>query len=621
MRTAVRSLRVNRSGFLGAAGIVALAATLLGATAAWGQAAVRSDDLPLLLAATGSFGGTLLLVVVLVVSGVLSGALRERRREFALLRAVGATGRQVRAAIRAEVLVLVLAVVPPGALAGTALAPRATSLLVAVGAVPAGWRLDPSLVPLLVTVLLLVPTGWVVAALAGREVTRPSPTAAVRDSTADLAPVARARTWTAAALAATGLAAAGTPAASSGTTATATAASSALLLVVAAALAGPLLVRWAAGRAVGRIGGRGAATTLALLNLRGSARRVSAAVVPLALLVSLGVVQSGTNQAVVRAAGDQVRAGLRADLVATADGLTTPDIRSVAAVAGVSGVTVSGSLPASVRVDLDDDDLGGRLSWEAATVRTLGADRSGLDLAVSSGSLRDLDRPATIAVGRDAVEFTGVGVGDPVEVRIDSGRVERRTVVAVYERGLGFGDYAIGSPPTAGPVQFLVRLAPGADRRAGERALTAMGLQVSDREGFVAAAVDDARDSARFSLGLLVALLAFIAAAAATTLRRQTVQRRGEFALLSRTGASAGQLRRVLAVEAAVTAAVAVVVGIVAVLPALTGVGYALTGVPLPAVDVPVSTGVVAAAVLVVAAGVLPAGFRVSSRTRGSSFR
>ncbi len=55
------------------------------------------------------------MVVVLVVAATVSLALRGRRRELALLRAVGATRAQARALIGAEVLLVGMVAAPLGA--------------------------------------------------------------------------------------------------------------------------------------------------------------------------------------------------------------------------------------------------------------------------------------------------------------------------------------------------------------------------------------------------------------------------------------------------------------------------------------------------------------------------
>jgi putative ABC transport system permease protein len=596
-------LVVNRAAVLGAGVVVALAAVLLGVTGAWLEAGVRHPDLPFLSSVAGSFAGTLLLITVFMVGNVFAGVLRERRREFALLRAVGATAAQIRGTVRTEVLLLLALVAPLGAVVGTVVAGSVTPLLRASDIVPAGFTLTASVVPLLGTLVVLVPTGLLAAAMAARAATRPSPTDAVRASTTDVPTLSTGRRFAAGVTALAGLGIATTPFSTPGLIGSATGASSAIVLVVAAALAGPLLVQWAARR--GLAGARGAASVLALRNARGASRRLSGAVVPLALLVALGTAQTGTDAAVGRATADQLVAGLPADLVVTSSGGVTADrARQVAALPGVSAVTTMRDRAGSVQVEADDEDLGG-LGWEPTVVRGLSADTRSVDPGVRSGSLAALDTPGTVAVSRDLVALTPTGLGDTVQLRTGTGPATSARVVAVYDRGLAFGDVLVRDRSTGPADTLLVDARPG-DRADVREALLALDLHVTSVDGYAAAALRTTDGDRRLSLVLIIALLAFVAAAAGNTLLTGMRGRRHEFGLLERTGATRGQLLRMAGVETVFTAVAAVVIGTVAVLPALVGVGQGLAGAPFSGFDVGAWAGFSGAAVVVAALGVLP---------------
>ncbi|QWS33170.1 FtsX-like permease family protein [Curtobacterium aetherium] len=610
MRAALRSLLVvNRAAVIGAGVVVALAAVLLAVTAAWLEAGVRHPEAPFLSTVAGSFAGTLLLITVFMVASVFAGVLRERRREFALLRAIGATAGQIRGTVRTEVLVLLALVAPVGALVGTVVAPLVTPLLRSSAVVPATFSLAPSAIPLLSTLVVLVPTGLLAAAMAARAATRPSPTDAVRASTTDVPTLSRGRQIAAAVTALTGLATATTPFFTPGLVGSATGATSAIVLVVAAALAGPLLVQWGARRAL--TGRHGTASTLALLNARGASRRLSAAVVPLALLVALGTVQTGTDAAVQRATEDQLRAGLQADLVVTAgDGVTGAQAERIAALPGVRGTTTVRDTAGSVQVEQADEDLGG-LEWEPTAVCALSADTAALDPAVRSGSLDALSGPGTVAVSSDLLALTPTGLGDTIRLRTGDGPAESARIVAVYDRGLAFGDVLVRDR-ASGPVDTLLVDTASGDRAAVREALRATGADVATVDGYVATALRAGSGDRQLSLVLVVALLAFVAAAAANTLLTTTRGRRDEFALLQRTGATRAQLLRMAGVETAYTAVAAVVIGTVAVVPALVGVGYGLTGSAAAGFDLVSWAGFAAAAVLVAVVGVQPAAGRIA---------
>jgi putative ABC transport system permease protein len=600
----------------GSALVVALAAALLTATGAWVEAGIRlaagSDDpeASLLVTVASSFAGTAVLIALLVVASTFAGALRPRAREFALLRAVGATTRQVRQLVTAEVLLVFAVAAPLGALPGLLLAPLVAGALESGGIVPEGFTTTVSPWPVLATLALLVPTALLGARLAGRESARLSPASAVQRSAVEPAGISAVRRTTALVLVAGGLAVAFVPFLAPGLLGTAAATTSAFLLIIAAALLGPLLVRWAAVRGLSLLGPRSRAVpTLALANARGFSRRLTGAVVPLALLLALGTVQSGVSSAVVDAAEQQVQDALTADLVVQGpDGVTAVQAAEVAAAPGVAEVARTTLVPAQVRVDEEDEDLPflDGLSWEATALRTVPVQGDLVDPGVRSGSLADLAAEGTIAVSSEAA-LGSTGVGRPVDVRV-GGEERTFTVVAVYERGLGLGDYLVGdtsgvasgaAADDATGATLLVRTGTPGDTPAARVAAEDAGLTATDVDGYARSVREAAAGEQGLSTALLLALLAFVAVAAANTLVSLVTSRRGELALLGRTGATRRQLLRMVGVESALTTATAVLVGVASVLPALLGVGQGLLGVPVPVVD-PVVVGSLVAVVVVI---------------------
>jgi putative ABC transport system permease protein len=606
----------------GSAVVVALAAALLTATGVWIEAGVRlaagspDPEASLLVTVASSFAGTAVLIALLVVASTFAGALRPRAREFALLRAVGATARQVRQLVAAEVLLVFAVAAPLGALPGLLLAPLLRRVLADGGIVPAGFAATPSPWPVLGALALLVPTALLGARMAGRESARLSPASAVQRSAVEPAGLPRARVLTAVVLAGGGLAVAFVPFVAPGLLGSAAATTSAFLLLIAAALIGPLLVRWAAERGLTLTRGRaGAVPTLALANARGFSRRLTGVVVPLALLLALGTVQSGVNGAVVDAAEQQVRDGLTADLV-----VRNPTAEQAAEVAGLPGVAAAGTtalVPAQVRVDEEDEDLPflDGLSWEATALRTVPVDGGLVDPDVRSGSLADLARAGTIAVSSEAALGGLASVGDPVAVRVD-GTETALTVVAVYERGLGLGDYLVG-PGSAGPAAdatLLVRAS--GDVAATRDAVAATGLVVDDVDGYARTVRDAAAGEQGLSAALLLALLAFVAVGAGNALVQLVGSRRAELALLRRTGATRRQLLRMVATESVLITGTALVVGLATVLPALLGVGQGLLGVPLPVLDPAVLGSLVGVVVLIGITLPVAAAVRATSASR-----
>ncbi len=622
------AVRAYRSSVLGCFVVVLLASVLLTATGAWLEAGTRLVGEPgvtsrgMLLAVTTSFAGTAVVIVVLVVASAFAQALRQRSHQFALLRAVGATPTQVRQMITGEVLLVFAAAAPVGAVVGTLGARLLTGTLVQAGVVPAGYDLALTPWPALGVLVLLLPAALIAARLAGRKVTGVSVTAAGRAAAVESSSLGKVRATTAVVLAAAGLVVAGVPLVVGGLVGTAAAASSALLLIIAAALGGPVLVAAAARRGLSLVGDRaGAAPALALRGARGFSRRLTGAIMPLALLLALGTVQIGSNAVMADAAQLQQNDGIQADLVAQApDGLTTSDLTEIDGLAGVQAIGGTTAIPADVRVEQDDDEIPflSELDWEPTTLGAfLG---SGLiDPDVTSGSLDDLVGDRTVAISSDAAFGGFASVGDEAQVRLSDGEEIAVTIVAVYDRGLAFGDYLVGEdfarsyPDNASVDAALVSVDDGAVDQVRQE-LGAMGLTALDVARYVELAGAAGAGEQRLSLVSLLALLVFIALAAANTLVMLTTARRPELELLRRTGATRRQVIGMVAVESAFVALTALVIGSLSVFPALLGMGYAYLGTVSLGVG-PAAYGALVLVVVVIAVGgLLPAAVRSAGR-------
>ncbi|WP_241238399.1 FtsX-like permease family protein [Nocardioides pantholopis] len=623
-RLARSNIAAHLSSLIGTIVVVALAAAVLSAAGVLIESGVRAPrptdgtgDASLLTVLAGSFIGTASVVVILVVAATVSLAMRPRQRDLAVLRALGATRRQVRRMVAAELLLLTAVVAPLGALPGLAAARLTTPLLTDAGIVPPGFSLTLSPLPVLGAVVVLAPVAVAAAFLATRETLRLPPTAAVTATLAEPREVGRTRRVLAAVTAVGGLAAAGTPLVVPGTIGGATAASSALLLVAAAALAGPVLVAWALGSS-GRAGTgrRRPVTRLAFANTRGFSRRLTAVIVPLAAVIAVGTVQTSTGDALGDAATQQLSDGLQADLVVTApDGLDDEEIAWIQDLPEVDSTTALAAVPARVRTD--DEEIAGLegLSWEPYQLRVLplGGPDASYDPDVVAGSLDDLDDAGSIAVSSDARFTIGHGMGDTVAVQLAGGETTELRVVAVYDRGLGFGDYTLGEATLAEhrldrPVDTVLVSSGAPDTVAG--GLRDLGLETVSQQGYVESATAAGEGQQRLSAVLLLALLGFMLVGAANALVMLTAGRRGERALLGRIGLTRPQQVRLALVESAITATAAIVIGTLAVVPAVLGVSLGLLGPVVPVLDVTTYGVLVGLVVLVSVACSVPAAAR-----------
>jgi len=601
-------VRAHRGAFAGTAVVLAVAAAVLAVTGVLFESGLRTQAAGdpasggLLVALASSYAGTLIVVVVMVVAATVSLALRSRRREFALLRAVGATPSQVRRAVTLEVAVVSLAAAPLGALAGLFGARLLDPLLVRGGMVEPDFTSTLSPLPVLLAVALIMVTAVPVGRLGAREAASTAPTAALQQSAVEDRQVGTGRRITALVMTLGGLAAAFSTLWIPGATGSAAASLSAFLLVGAAALAGPVLVGWIFDR-LARLrppGGR-PATMLAVRNVRGFSRRLTTVVVPLALVVAAATVQTSVNRAITTASQQEFVAAVTTDLVATPIEGAAQDLPAlVAALPGVAAAVPLATVRGQVRTDGDD----GGLSWEETALRVVPADTTALDPDVVEGSIAGVDAPDTVAVSSDTAFQTGAGVGETLTLRLGDDVVDA-TVVAVFSRGLGVASiitgpataHAHGLPVVADTV--LVDLAEGADLSDTTAAITALGATATDPETYITTAMQSAGGENEIGTALLLLLLAVVAVGAASTLAMTTVARREELALLHRTGTTRRQLMAMTTVEAAVTGLTAWVLGTIAVVPAVIGVSAGLLD-GLPVVDVP-SYGIVSLAVVVLA--------------------
>lgn len=587
---ALAGARAHRTSLLGTALVLATAGALVSLIGVLFESGFRAGagiEGGALVGLASSYSGIALVVVVMVVAAMVTLALRSRRREFALMRTIGATSRQVRQQVSREVLLVALIAVPLGAAPGVLLARRFSPLLQDAGMLPHSSELSLSPLPVVGAVALLVPTAMLAGRLATRETLRSAPTEAVRGSAVETTGIGWIRKGFALVTLAAGLAVAFTPLWVPGSVGGEIAGISAFLLIGAVALAGPWLVARTFGRTVLLAGARiGAPARLALHNVRGFSRRLTTVIVPLAIALAVGTIQTSVNSALGQASEQQLRAAVTADLVLTA---ATSSPSGLTAVPGVAGVAPLTDVPVQVRTDDEGPDI---LAWESTTLRAMPADvpPSVFDPDVTDGSLAALSAPDTVAISSDVASLLGFGTGDSLAVRYD-GVEHALEVVAVYERGLGVGGYLI-APDTATslgsdatPSTLLVTTTDDATSAQTAERLRNLGYTVQSPAQYAADATSPDAAAQQLSTVLLLLLMVFIVLGAANALVLTTAGRHDELVLLHRTGTTRRQLSRMLLVESLLTGVLAWLIGTAAVVPAVLGVSAGLLSGQAPVVD------------------------------------
>ncbi|MBZ5739061.1 ABC transporter permease [Nocardioides mangrovi] len=510
------------------------------------------------------FAAIALFVSVLVIANTFSILFAQRARDFALLRCVGATRRQVLRAVRLEALALGVASAALGLVAGTGLGYLLVAL--AKGALPSGSMAFPVPDPrwyvgaLVTGVLVTVVAAW----LPTRRAVRVSPLAALRpdDSTSVHTGAGRMRVLLGLVAVATGV---GLLALSISATSPSAMVLGGTVSFSGVLLLGPVLVPGLI-RAVGVVGGRmlGAPARLAAHNAVRHPRRTAATTASLLVGVTL------TTAVLVGLASS--RSAVEADL----DSDYPVDVT----------LTGSGSaLPAGLVDDVrGTPGVGSAVALEGAVGSVTGAGRlpvvavTGTD-AVVHGSPRPAHPGAhEVWLPRDLLR-NGLHDGDRATVRIGG----RSTVLRV--RGTtGFGEAALVAPTTLSgltgapqPWAVWVRATDGADAEDLGGDLDALARPAG------ADLVDGLRDRAWVLLqldiltGTVVALLGIAVVIAligiGNTLGLSVLERGRENALLRALGLTRRQLRATLAMEAVLLSVVATVLG------TLIGVGFAWVAV------------------------------------------
>ena len=559
---AVPGLRTRLGSQLGSAYAVSSAQDAAAASADAAKESVKFLRVVLL-----ALAGAGLVVGALLIANTFGIVLTQRSRELALLRAAGATGRQVFSSVLGEALVVGATGAAGGTLLGIAAAYGLRGVAGSAGlALPDG--------PLTVTgrtLVVAISSGVLVTLLAAlgpaRRAARVAPVEAMRAS--DPAPRAPRRGrvvtgWVVLALALVQLAASAARHEVLGV------GSGAALLLVAVVVLGPVVAP-RLSRVVGRpldsfgVPGQLARESTAR-NPRRTAATAMALAIGLALVSFVGVV--GASVKAITAAGTE---SVTADLLVQSSrnemlGGLSPQVRKrVAALPEVRTAS-----PTRFGHWLDRGTTSALTAVDPATLPRVAK------VEMREGSLADLTGGGVVIAESVATE-RGLEVGDTLAMTLPrDGEQQLRVVGVMAERTaqalstafvISLQTYAAHFSEDVDATVY-VELADGVDPA---RARTALAAAVAD---FPNAEVRDQSEAAaaRASaieqvLGLVTVLLGFAVVIAllgiTNTLALSIVERTREIGLLRAVGMTRRQLRWMVRAEAALVAAVAVLVGLV----------------------------------------------------------
>ncbi|WP_037623643.1 ABC transporter permease [Streptomyces aureus] len=525
----------------------------------------------------GAMGGTSLLVAVLVVVGTFALTVQQRHRELALLRAVAAGPGQIRGLLGREALIVGAVAGLTGALLGLPLGGLLHRRFVAT-AVPATLQHTAGVFPVIAGVAATLAGAWAAARIASRRITRIRPAEALAESRTEPPRLPWGRVLAGLLLLAGGtvlvvlLASLRTEPASTPVTFLAV-----VVLSTSVALLGPLLVKAAVLLLGGPLGLVGPGGRLATANLRGNAARMAAVVTPLTLLVGMTCTVLFVTPTLGDAARAQAREGVRANWVVVPSGPGVP--AGVARELRARGDAATEVVRTTVRVGLD--------KYAAQGVTPAGLTRT-WDPDVTAGSLGRLtDR--TVAVSELAADRLHLKPGSTLGLTLGDGTPARLKVVAVYGRGLGFGDLTFGHDLLArhvdNPLAASVLVATTGTRTEIEAALHGVpGVRVVSPRDADHLQAERQQANAEVNYLAMGLVLAFTAIAVVNTLALSVSERIREFALLRLAGATRRQVLRMLRTEALSVLLLATALGSGIALAVLTAFSVGMTGRAAPAV-------------------------------------
>ncbi|MFP5320903.1 MAG: ABC transporter permease [Acidimicrobiia bacterium] len=568
------------------------------------------------------FGAIALLVGTFIIANTFSILVAQRTRELALLRAVGASRRQVLGSVLLEALVIGLVAAVLGLAGGVALAFGVTAAFEAAGAdLP-----STTLVVRTPTVMLALGTGLIITLVASVlpavQATRVAPLAALRDVAVERVGASRVRRVAGVAAVAGG-AWLLSEAWRSDDPSLASVGLGAVLLLVGAIVVGPVLAEPTVrllGQGLPRL--RGITGVLATENAARSPKRTSATasalLIGVALIGFVTVFAASARASVVA----EVERGFTGDLVVQSEltgfgppgGFPPAVADSVAEVDGVETVSSIGFFQAEVAYP---DGTVSTQFVQSIDPETLAGT---LDARMAEGDVTDLG-PGGIVVDVGIAEDQGLEVGDRVLVTASSGEPLELEVQAISDdlTLLGFWSVDVADAERLVTerqlVQLIVDVGDGADVAAVqarvEEALAGVpAIEVLDREGFIGSLTDQITSSLTLVNALLLLSVVIAVIGIANTLSLSIHERTRELGLLRAVGMTRAQLRSAIRWEAVLIAvlgtAVGLGVGLVvswALVSALSGFGLTRFSIPVAQVAVVVVVG----AALGVLASIRPA--------------
>ncbi|MGW4335616.1 ABC transporter permease [Rhodococcus koreensis] len=512
-----------------------------------------------------AFGAIALLVGTFIIYNTFSMIVAQRLRELALLRAIGASRKQVGRSVVFEALVVGVIGSAIGIAAGVGLAYGLRSLLNAfdVGLPEGSLQVGPRTILIALVVGVLVTT--VSAYAPARRASKVPPVAAMREEFASTGDSLHVRTIAGAVLGVLGVVGLVIGSRGTGGGAAAVVGAGALGLILAVLFAAPALSRPIVGALgavlakpfgpVGRL-----ARTNAVRNPRRTAATAFALTLGLMLVSVIGVFGASAKASV----NQLVDSGVSADYVLTGPNQIGVPSGAARAVRNLDDVQSAAALhPVSVTVD-DEREQGASLDGPLDGVLDYTLVEGGADLTGNH-----------LVVSQTTAAQKGWTLGTTVPMTSADGKVVDAEVTGVFEDNQLVGDWLVSDDvyrqvmpaATIPDLAVLIDAKPGADLtqlRADLESATKqfVVVQVQDREQFKGTQGQQIDTLLAILYGLLALAVVIAILGIINTLALSVVERRREIGMLRAVGMQRSQMRRTIYLESMLIAVFGAAVGV-----------------------------------------------------------
>ncbi|MFI7385948.1 ABC transporter permease [Streptomyces sp. NPDC049813] len=510
------------------------------------------------------FAGISLFVGIFIIANTFTMLVAQRTKELALMRAVGASRRQVTRSVLLEAFVVGAVAAVTGLAVGIGIGAGLRALMNGTGAIIPDGPLVVStgtvVSALVVGVLVTMLAAW----LPGRRAAKIPPVAAM--NAVHAAPTAKSlilRNTLGSLVSAAGIAAVLAATTMKGDAGQAPMALGAALLVIGVFVLTPLLSRPLIAAAAPLLRAFGISGKLARLNSvrnpRRTAATASALMIGLTLITGLTVIAGSVQSAINKMAADSIKADY---VVSMANGnALSPDVR--ATLEKTPGTTaVSGLSTSPSRIDGSGEDLTG---VNGKTLDQL-AELPLKDGAFTVGGTR-------VVVDDETARDHHWKAGSPFTVTYEDGRKQRLTVAGVYEanemiRGI-MVDAPTLDPHVTGAVsdmQVMLKVAGGTSDGAKDKLTKALGenpaVKIQDRQDIS----DEVAQMFTLMLNMVYGLLAMAVVVAVlgviNTLAMSVFERQQEIGMLRAIGIDRKGIKRMVRLESLVISLFGGVLGI-----------------------------------------------------------